>query len=293
MCTFFPYFKTFDIQQELETFGQMMTDQLDLRVEHDNLLEFEKNFRKIDQIQFPIPIKSSKHVLLESFMRGIHLKDILKLKCAPFNDEIVQLGLQAIVKMILKDNFLHTDLHPGNILVSFSKDDEQILPKFYQDFESVNSSERLNLLEKLKNSGFSTRLVILDAGLVTKLSENQYSSLLNITSAALESDAEKMTDIFISESKSPESVINRDLLTLKLNSLLHDINFQGSGALLFSELNSMKIVNSFVELVRDHRILLYGEYIGLLVSCLTVEGIGKSLDQNDFDIMPILVEACE
>lgn len=34
------------------------------------------------------------------------------------NTEIVALGVDTYVKMLLADNFVHTDLHPGNIMVS-------------------------------------------------------------------------------------------------------------------------------------------------------------------------------
>ena len=36
---------------------------------------------------------------------------------APFNTQIVALGVDTYLKMLLTDNFVHTDLHPGNILV--------------------------------------------------------------------------------------------------------------------------------------------------------------------------------
>ena len=36
---------------------------------------------------------------------------------SPFNTRIVALGVDTYLKMLLQDNFVHTDLHPGNILV--------------------------------------------------------------------------------------------------------------------------------------------------------------------------------
>lgn len=36
---------------------------------------------------------------------------------ASFNTQIVALGVDTYLKMLLEDNFVHTDLHPGNILV--------------------------------------------------------------------------------------------------------------------------------------------------------------------------------
>jgi aarF domain-containing kinase len=291
MASLLPTSHVFDIEQELETFSRMMKDQVDLRIEHSNLVNFSQNFSSTDQIQFPVPIKSNQNVLLESFAYGIHLKEFMSLE-TPFNDEIVNLGLKTVVKMILKDNFLHADLHPGNILVSFKDKSNQIAPSTVYDlFYKSEQITRLNLLKSLKDDGFSANLVVLDAGLVTKLSEKQYSSLVNVTNAALDSDSVKMANIFVSESKNPQGVLDQKSLQLKLCKMLHNASLEDTGTLLFSKLNAANIVGSFVDLVRDHNLLLYGEYIGLLVSCLTVEGIGKSLAQNDFDLLPILSEA--
>ena len=41
---------------------------------------------------------------------------------APCNTQIVALGVDAYLKMLLHDNFVHTDLHPGNILVRGRQD---------------------------------------------------------------------------------------------------------------------------------------------------------------------------
>lgn len=290
-----PGFKTFDIQQELLGFTQMMKQQSDLRIEHENLVKFNQNFSNIDQIQFPVPINSNQNVLIETFAHGIHLKEIMNLKFTPFNDEIVHLGLKTMVKMMLNDNFLHADLHPGNILVSFTdqskRGDKSIANDFYKTFDGCEPLKRLELLESVKTLGFSPNLVVLDAGLVTQLSKKQYSALVDVTNAALESDANKVAEIFVSESKNPAGVIDQESLASKLENLIEGICLEESGTLLFSKLDSVKIVGSFIDLVRDHNLSLYGEYIGLLVSCLTVEGIGRTMVQNDFDMLPILSEA--
>jgi hypothetical protein len=37
--------------------------------------------------------------------------------------QVVALGVDAYLQMLLRDNFVHTDLHPGNILVRTSADE--------------------------------------------------------------------------------------------------------------------------------------------------------------------------
>ena len=36
---------------------------------------------------------------------------------SPYNTQIVALGVDTYLKMLLADNFVHTDLHPGNIMI--------------------------------------------------------------------------------------------------------------------------------------------------------------------------------
>ena len=38
--------------------------------------------------------------------------------------KLSDLGCRAILKMVFFDNFIHGDLHPGNLLVRFSKEGE-------------------------------------------------------------------------------------------------------------------------------------------------------------------------
>lgn len=55
-------------------------------------------------------------VLVESFEEGRSVSHYIRNPSA-INTQIVGLGVDAYLKMLLKDNFVHTDLHPGNIMV--------------------------------------------------------------------------------------------------------------------------------------------------------------------------------
>jgi aarF domain-containing kinase len=52
-------------------------------------------------------------VLVESFEAGRSVSVFMKEPHA-INTQIVALGVDAYLKMLLTDNFVHTDLHPGN-----------------------------------------------------------------------------------------------------------------------------------------------------------------------------------
>jgi hypothetical protein len=55
-------------------------------------------------------------VLVETFEPGASIA--YHIACpSPLNTQVVALGVDTFLKMLLTDNFVHTDLHPGNILV--------------------------------------------------------------------------------------------------------------------------------------------------------------------------------
>lgn len=64
----------------------------------------------------PIPGMITEAVLVESFEPGQGVSKYMKTP-TQLNTQIVARGVDAYLKMLLQDNFVHTDLHPGNILV--------------------------------------------------------------------------------------------------------------------------------------------------------------------------------
>jgi hypothetical protein len=99
-----------------------MLMQLDLRVEAGNLRRFHANFADGgwlgDRIRFPRPIDEmcTRDLLVETYIHG---RPVTAYEGCDLSTRVAisRLGVQAILKMIFLDNFLHMDLHPGNVLV--------------------------------------------------------------------------------------------------------------------------------------------------------------------------------
>ena len=60
----------------------------------------------------PRPLWVSEDVLIETFEPGESVSRYIR-RPTPFNAEIVALGVNTYLGMLLKHNFVHTDLHPG------------------------------------------------------------------------------------------------------------------------------------------------------------------------------------
>ena len=76
---------------------------------------------------FPKPILElcSEQVLVESFEHGTHIGTLIQhLDTIPTakRKKLASNGIDMFLRMIFRHNFVHCDLHPGNILVSPNED---------------------------------------------------------------------------------------------------------------------------------------------------------------------------
>jgi aarF domain-containing kinase len=99
-------------------FRDMMLPQLDLTLEAKHLTRFNRDFSNDETISFPHPLNglTTPRVLTETYVDGTPIMEYLT---APkeVRKELAVMGLDATLKMIFLNDFLHGDLHPGNILV--------------------------------------------------------------------------------------------------------------------------------------------------------------------------------
>ena len=121
-----PTLEWLDFPNEVVQFGEMMRLQLDLRIESANLIMFRKMFKDRTTAWFPFPYAqhSTRQVVIEEFASGIPLAAFLEDGGGVFQKEIADEGLDAFLRMLLIDNFVHADLHPGNIMVRFYKPEQ-------------------------------------------------------------------------------------------------------------------------------------------------------------------------
>lgn len=99
-----PGMQWLSLPEEVDVFGHMMADQLNLRNEAQNLLTFERNFSpRKSPVTFPRPLIAftSEEVLVEEFENAVPLKSFLKNGSGPYDDQIAEIGLDAFLVQII------------------------------------------------------------------------------------------------------------------------------------------------------------------------------------------------
>ncbi|KAG6914635.1 hypothetical protein DXG01_016196 [Tephrocybe rancida] len=302
-----PGMQWLSLPQEVEVFGTMMFQQLDLRHEAENLQAFEHNFmtRKVP-VTFPRPLKvwSTQDILVEEFENALPLEAFLKNGGGPFDEQIATVGLDAFLNMLLLDNFVHSDLHPGNILIKFTKppstkellldlyhtifpdDDKPPQPLPADDAQSDKIVSRLRALIpspsawsaeliSLHKEGFIPEIVFIDAGLVTTLDATNRKNFLDLFRAVAEFDGYRTGQLMVERSRSPELAIETETFALKMQHLVLSVKRK---TFSLGQIKISDLLTEVLKAVRVHHVKMEGDFINTVISILLLEGIGRQLD---------------
>ncbi|KAI8320954.1 ABC1-domain-containing protein [Martensiomyces pterosporus] len=322
-----PGVKWLSLPEEVNVFGEMMMSQVDLRVEAQNLEKFAANFAARPGILFPRAIAplSSKQVLVESYEDGVPLRAFLDVTGHTVYDrDLGSKGLGAFLHMLIYDNFVHADLHPGNILVRLNPPFVgSQLDRFVEDFYEMspfNRAQRRN--EQPVPTASEAHKHIL--GVLEK------SELGEITSKQRTEQLHDYMGFLYSSGYSPELVLLDCGLATSLDSvsrrnfldLFESVcSFDGERAgrlmvercltpelvvdpdifilriqdiilkvrkvsLQLSKLTFSDIFGPVMNAVRTHHVKLAPDFINIIMAMFVLEGIGRRLDP-DSDILKV------
>ncbi|KAK3950269.1 hypothetical protein QBC32DRAFT_346954 [Pseudoneurospora amorphoporcata] len=310
MINAIPTLEWLSLPDEVEQFGEMMKLQLDLRIEAANLSKFRKNFKDRTTAWFPYPYTefSTRNVLVEEFAHGIPLADFMANGGGVFQQEIASEGLDAFLRMLLLDNFVHADLHPGNIMVRFYESDKPTLSLHWdKPSDAVHSdgdgakkngdvTERVLSrlrpyqnnkeawvaeLDKIDKEGYRPQLIFIDTGLVTELNATNRANFLDLFRAVAEFDGYKAGHLMCERCRQPDAVLDEEVFALKMQHLVLGVK---NKTLALGNIKIGDILQNVLNMVRQHHVRLEGDFVNVVISILLLEGIGRSLDP-DVDLL--------
>ncbi|KAI9325960.1 hypothetical protein DFJ73DRAFT_180318 [Zopfochytrium polystomum] len=304
----FPDAKWISLSDEVRVFSSMMRAQTNLRVEAEHLTKFSRNFKASNTVQFPNPLLEycSNDVLVEEYVDGIPLARLLEVVDGSANEigdfaelkkEIAGIGINAFLKMLLQDNFVHSDLHPGNLLVTFAaventrkgtwsgwwgEDNETYREQHEHQCGSLTELANLddeafcNALNQLSATSRPV-LVLVDTGLVSSLSQANLTNLRDLLVAVSSFDGIRVSHLLAERSPNPGPVHDMPLLESRMSELLASVK---RSALRLSAVTFGGILISVFDMVRQHQVKLEGEFANVGIALMLVEGIGRRLDPN-------------
>ena len=246
-------FSNLSLRDCVDQFCNTMLPQLDLTLEAANLKRFNRDFSSDARVHFPIAIDelTSSKILTETFCHG---KPILSYTNASEQDrkDLAYLGLQTTLKMIFLHDFVHGDLHPGNILVNRQPDGR-------------------------------LQLVLLDCGLVIEMGPAQHETVVNILGAFIRRDGRLAGQLMVERSSrvqaSPEDV----------NLFIEGIN---QICLSDAKQNFVEHLGDYIAdicyLACKHKVKLDGAFINAAIAVEIMEGIASAL-YPDIKVAPTAI----
>lgn len=245
---YIPESRPFNPTGLVEEFFHTILEELDFRVESNNMRKIATNLEVYPKVAVPkvFTEHSSSLVLVLELFEGIRFSDreaILAKGIQP--SDIVELGSDVFFHMVMHDGLFHGDLHPGNLFV---------LP--------------------------DGRIGLIDFGIVGRLSRRVQDSIIILFTSLIEEDYETLANEYINLCQ-PSGSTDVNLLQKDLMDTISPYVGMPLG-----EVNASRILLRSTSIAVRHHLRVPRELMLLFKAMVTIEAMGKKLEP-DFDIMRV------
>ena len=272
-----------DAQSTIRQFGWALQRQASLEDEAHWLRAVGHNFRSWTDVIIPQPILATPSVLIETLVPGLPIGEYIsfaartrsahdhvegrKQLSAAQRHYIVQRGVDIYYKMLLSDNLMHADLHPGNLLF-----DEK-------------GREGLGAIG------------MVDLGMTAVLTPEEQHNFIGFLVAVGEGDGRSAARCVLrwagergaySRGKTPQDLPPRGHAFIEAMACSFGVHCLGYG----HGIDLGVVLRETLGLIRDHRIPVGANYVTLVVNAMCLEGMARQLvpEYNVMDAArPLLV----
>lgn len=233
-----PSIRLLSLPGAVERFGEAMRGQLDFRLEAANNLRFAENFANVQGVDVPDLLTElcTERVLTMELVEGVRATEPEKV--GGDRKALARRGLDAILKMVFDDGFVHADLHPGNIILT--ADD---------------------------------RVVLIDLGLVAEIDDELKAPWIQTFIALSQQDGKMAAKLFYTYA--PSVGKNVDYPKFEADVLAHFQTFHGKP---LHEIEASQVLTGMMNILRRHRVQIDPVFTVVNLAMLVAEGLGKQLD---------------
>lgn len=281
-----PGMSKLSLREVVEEFAEFMYRQLDLRLEAKALQRFrhnfgcdakahekskkEKLFRQVvsnrpGRVTFPDPREPyvTQLALVETFEEGDSISEYLH-SDNETRRKLAIMGLDTVLKMVFEDNFIHADLHMGNIIV-----------------RKANESKERGI--GTAGDGSPTLdMAMIDAGLVAELGPEDRRNFIDLFKAVVRNDGRLVGRLMIERSRDHGAgCLNPEAFEREMEAVVAAVHSSG---LALGRIGVGALLQRVLIACYTHGVKLESKYASVIIGIGVLEGLGRQLDP-DVDIL--------
>jgi len=178
--------------------------------------------------------------------------------------------------MIFLDNFVHGDLHPGNVLVKIDR--VPVSTPAWSPFNTRQHEEEIIVKRSI---------VFLDAGIAISLSKNDQRNLIDLFRAVVFNDGNRAGRLMVERAKyercsqTPDGI---DLFAERIEEIVSEFHDRRKEGLTLGAVRIGVLLTRVLDLCRIHGVEIDPAMASVVISTLVLEGLGRTLSP-DLDLL--------
>ena len=229
------------LSEIIQDYRQIILNELDLSLEADNTRRMRHYFTGSSMMYVPEVYMDSKDVMVAERITGVPISDIATFdRLGMDRADLAEKGLTIFFTQVFRDNFFHTDMHPGNVFV-----------------ETINPS--------------NPRFIALDCAIMGELSKHDQMTIARMLLAVMNSNFMQLIQIVHQAGWIPPGT-DQDALSREMRRTVGPMVSKPMDQLDFAG-----ILIQVMDIARRFHLEIPPQLMLLLKTLVHVEGLGTDL----------------